>query len=133
MKVGIVGSRAFPRLNLVRAYVQSLAPGTVVISGGARGVDEMARDAADFYGFVSVEYRADWEGLGRGAGMARNTLIVEQSDIVVAFWDGASRGTRDTMKKAHAVDKLKRVVVCRHGGLPEVYETPGVITAVIGA
>ncbi len=41
-RVAIVGSRAHPNLDLVREYVRSLPPGTVVISGGAAGVDSVA-------------------------------------------------------------------------------------------
>lgn len=133
MKVAIVGSRDFPRLMLVVEYVHGLPPDTVVVSGGAYGVDMVAAREADKAGLVVVEYKADWETHGKGAGMIRNTLIVEQADVVVAFWDGESRGTLDTMKKAHAASKLTRVTVCRHGGIPEVYDTPAALTAVIGA
>lgn len=133
MKVAIVGSRGFPHPKLVESYVRSLALNDIVVSGGAPGVDRIALAAADARGLITVSYEADWEGLGKGAGMIRNSLIVAQADIVVAFWDGESRGTRDTMRKAHNVDKLKRVVVCLHGGAPLVYDTPAALTAVIGA
>ena len=38
MKLAIVGSRDYEHLNLVRYYVESLPPGTTIVSGGARGV-----------------------------------------------------------------------------------------------
>lgn len=128
MKIAIVGSRDFARLDLVTAYIEALPMDTVVVSGGARGVDSVAVEAAERRGLVTVTYPADWDAYGKGAGFIRNQLIVDQADKVVAFWDGKSKGTRDTMRKAHNVDKLKVVY------LQDVAITgPSAITAVIGA
>lgn len=110
MKIGIVGSRDFPCLDLVVAYVKSLPSDTVVVSGGARGVDGAAANAARDAGLVVVEYLPDWSK-GRQAGLERNTLIVEQSDRVVAFWDGKSRGTLDTIRKANRAGKPGDVIL----------------------
>ena len=55
-----------------------------------------------------VSIPADW-AQGRGAGHARNTIIVEQADRVVAFWDEESPGTRDTIGKARSQGKLHMV------------------------
>lgn len=46
MTVAIVGSREFPKPIWVKRFVWALKPGTLVISGGARGVDREAEDAA---------------------------------------------------------------------------------------
>ena len=43
---------------------------------------------------------ADWQRYGRGAGPIRNKQIVESADLVIAFWDGKSNGTRSAL--AHA-------------------------------
>jgi predicted Rossmann fold nucleotide-binding protein DprA/Smf involved in DNA uptake len=110
MKIGIVGSRDFPCLDLVVAYVESLPSDTVVVSGGARGVDGAAANAARDVGLVVVEYLPDWSK-GKQAGLERNTLIVEQSDRVVAFWDGKSRGTIDTICKANRAGKPVDVIL----------------------
>ena len=37
--------------------------------------------------------------------MIRNTDIVKNSDIVVAFWDGESKGTLDSIRKAENLNK----------------------------
>lgn len=108
MKIAIVGSRDYDRLDLVVAYVKNLPPGTVVVSGGARGVDRVAANTATSCGFPVVEYRADWT-LGKQAGFERNTMIVDQSDEVIAFWDGKSGGTLDTIRKALAAGKFRGV------------------------
>lgn len=108
MRVAVVGSRGYPNEGLVRAFVRTLAardPKTVIISGGARGVDTWAADEARKAGLDVEEYLADWDRLGRTAGFARNTTIVEQSDVVVAFHDGRSRGTLDTIRKTQGAGK----------------------------
>jgi hypothetical protein len=99
-RVAIVGSRAYPRLDLIEAFVASLPAGTVVVSGGARGVDSVAEIAARDRGLDVVVYQADWERLGRKAGPVRNAEIVANADRVVGFWDGKSRGTLNTVMQA---------------------------------
>jgi len=99
--------------------LKALCPGDVVVSGGARGPDTWGVQAARAVGHDTDEIPADWDGLGKGAGFARNTTIAERSDGVLAFWDGASRGTRDTMDKAAAMGKP--VVVVYGDGREELW------------
>ena len=100
IKIAVVGSRQFPRQDLISAYVAALPMGTVVVSGGAAGVDTFAAQAAKANGFKVLIFYANWDGLGRRAGPIRNAQIVEASDQVVAFWDGYSRGTLNTVATA---------------------------------
>lgn len=134
MKVAIVGSRppggllpgqhptpeyieawkAYHRLiDMVRAYVATLEPGTIVVSGGAKGVDQEAARAAKARGLNIQIHYPNWEQ-GRGAGFARNRAIVHAADVVTAFWDGSSRGTRHTIGVAHEMSK-PIIVVTREG------------------
>jgi len=111
MRIAIVGSRDYPRMDLVAAYVhRDLVPGTVIVSGGARGVDRIAAESARTRGLEVVEHFADWDTHGRSAGFIRNGDIVKDSDQVVAFWDGESRGTRDTITKARKAGKLAWII-----------------------
>lgn len=109
MKIAIVGSRDYPNMEKVIEYVKGLDKDTVVVSGGARGVDTTAVLAAKNFGLKFEEYPADWGKYGLRAGYIRNTTIVEESDKVVAFWDGHSKGTKDTIDKAKEVGKLVAV------------------------
>lgn len=78
-----------------------------VISGGARGADKLAKEWCKSYtaGKVYIEYPADWNKYGRQAGILRNTEIIRAADEVVAFWDGKSTGTRDSIRKAQQLKK----------------------------
>lgn len=76
-----------------------------VVSGGADGPDSWAYEYAIFHGLPEPKvFEAEWKnayGVYRPqAGKLRNTTIVVMSDCVVAFWDGKSGGTKDTIKKA---------------------------------
>ncbi|MHC1744874.1 MAG: hypothetical protein AB9873_17855 [Syntrophobacteraceae bacterium] len=89
MRVGIVGSRVRDCEGAVRELVRSLPAGTVVVSGGARGVDQWAADEAKRCGLEVVELKP--EGVGTGYYQAcrgyttRNRLIAESVDVLYAF------------------------------------------------
>ena len=105
-----MGSRGFADLGAVAAYIRSLPPETTVVSGGALGVDSVAEKEAERRGLRTEIYRVDPEGVSsRGEfaqrAHARNQLIVDASDMLVAFWDGHSRGTLDSIKRAQRAGK----------------------------
>lgn len=110
MRIAIVGSRNYSNPNDVREFVRSLEPNTIVISGGAPGVDTVAIDEAKLIGLRTEVYPADWRTLGKSAGFIRNRQLVELCDRLVAFWDGESRGTKHSISLASKYNKLERVV-----------------------
>lgn len=103
--IAIIGSRDYSYPERVVAYVNSLPDDTVVISGGARGVDRIAAQAARARGLEVIEIPAQWVIYGRGAGMIRNREVVNRADTIVAFWDGKSPGTRHAIAYAHKMKK----------------------------
>jgi phosphoribosylpyrophosphate synthetase len=80
-----------------------------IISGGANGADKIAEQFANNYNIPFIEIRADWR-LGKAAGILRNTEIIKQADIIIAFWDGKSKGTLDSINKAHLYNKELLVI-----------------------
>jgi hypothetical protein len=98
-RLGIVGSRHFPIRSVVQNFVRSLPPETVIVSGGAAGVDSWAVETGNALGLNTIVFNADWR-LGRKAGPVRNTRIVRSIDELVAFWDGRSRGTLNAVVQA---------------------------------
>lgn len=111
MKCAIVGSRKFSPLTLVSDLVAALPDDFIIVSGGAAGVDRTAENAAKKRGMKTEIYHADWNKLGKAAGMIRNTDIVKACDILIAFWDGESRGTQDSIIKA--CKNRKKVYIIR--------------------
>ena len=91
MKVAVVGSRNF-QLNNLEDYLPEGV--TEIISGGAKGVDMSAREFALAHGIRLTEYLPEYDRFGRGAPLRRNITIIEQADLVLAFWDGRSHGTK---------------------------------------
>lgn len=109
LHVGVIGSRRYPRPDLVAAFIWRLAmtrPGAVVVTGGAHGPDAWAAHVAGVYELPEPDViKADWKALGKAAGMLRNSEIVKRSDVLFAFWDLKSHGTADTIRKAKAAGK----------------------------
>lgn len=109
-RLAVVGARDFANLGLVRMYIEKLPPETVIVSGGARGVDRVAVSVARKLGMQYVEhlpkpvddsYREVYKAL-----LERNTWIVEDSDLVWAFTDWRTGGTWDTITKAIDMEKV---------------------------
>lgn len=79
--VAIVGSREFPKLMWVATFVAKLKAGTIVVSGGARGVDRAAevatqlRDDLHFKPFRVEDFM--WSKKGKAVGHFRNKQLVE--------------------------------------------------------
>jgi len=67
---------------------------TEIVSGGARGIDTCAREYALSHNLKLTEFLPEYEKYGRGAPLRRNLLIIDYADLVLAFWDGTSRGTK---------------------------------------
>lgn len=109
-RVAIVGSRDYPDLDAVRVYVAALPAGTVVVSGGAIGVDTVAEQAARARGLEVIVHKPDWNRYGKSAGFRRNTLIVADADEVVAFQYNRSRGTQNSIDTARKMNKPVTVI-----------------------
>lgn len=73
----------------------------MIIEGGAKGVDTLARKFAQEYGIDYLEYPADWKQYGKRAGYIRNKQMVNLADYVIAIWDGESKGTASTIMLGH--------------------------------
>jgi hypothetical protein len=89
----------------VEHFVIGRGMGTIIVSGGARGVDSAAASMAETQGFRVVIHSAEWMRLGKAAGMIRNGLIVADADEIHAWPSSWSRGTWDTIRKAKASGK----------------------------
>jgi hypothetical protein len=107
MKLAVIGSR---NLNIVD--LEKYVPGDVseIVSGGARGVDSNAREFARKNKIPLKEFLPDYRRFGRGAPLKRNLQIIEYADMVIAFWDGKSHGTKYVIEQCKKMNVSIRVV-----------------------
>ena len=95
MRLIIAGSRSFTHYQHL---CQTLAPErhriTQVLTGGARGADQLGFRWALKHHIRSRCFAADWERFGKAAGVRRNHQMAQAGDLLIAFWDGRSAGTR---------------------------------------
>lgn len=94
----------------VRQFVYKLSPNTIIISGGASGVDTWAEKAALERHMEVKVYRAAWGQYGQAAGRIRNRKIVNNCTDLYAFWNGKSGGTKHSINLAEAEGKLREVI-----------------------
>ena len=85
MKIAVIGSRNFADYELLKKTLNEITGITKVISGGAKGADSLAEQWAKENQIETVIYKPDWAKYGRGAGVVRNRLIIEDCDLCIAF------------------------------------------------
>lgn len=106
-KYAIVGSRTFTDYNLFKTIVDKFKHKiSEIVSGGARGVDSLAERYAKENRIKITVFKPDWKKHRMFAGFARNIKIVENVDIVFAFWNMKSRGTKNTITQSKRLNKL---------------------------
>lgn len=91
MKVAVVGSRTLSVSDLGKYLPADV---TEIISGGASGVDTSAREYALSHGIKLTEYLPEYSKYRKFAPLQRNYEIIKNADLVIAFWDGKSSGTK---------------------------------------
>jgi len=113
VRVAVIGSRGLT----VELGEYLPAETTEIVSGGAKGVDTSAREYAQRNGIRLTEFLPDYKKYGRAAPLKRNIQIIEYADIVLAFWDGSSRGTFHVIKNCEKLKKCVKVYqICKCGG-----------------
>ena len=90
MRVAVIGSRGLMVDDLGKYLPDNV---TEIVSGGVRGVDSCARSYAQTHGIKLTEF------------LKRNITIIQNADLVLAFWDGTSHGTK------FVIDNCKKIGV----------------------
>ena len=129
MKLGITGSRTITEFDFIpyftmrdkgfRAFCRQHGLGrrkiTLVITGGAKGIDTLAFQTAEAAGIRNLQFLPDRKKFpGRLVSRAfqeRNRQIVASCDVLLAVWDGRSHGTKNTLAYARQIDKPMYLVV----------------------
>ena len=85
-----------------------------IVSGHAKGADSFGERYANGHNLKCTIFEANWKQYGRAAGPIRNSQMLEyakqENPMVIAFWDGESRGTKDTLTKAQIFGIFSKVV-----------------------
>ena len=115
LRVIIAGSRDFNDYELLKKSAieiitkKTMLPDlTRIVSGGARGADTLGERFANEMGLEISRFIPDCDGLGKRAGYVRNAEMAkfavedDNDGMLIAFWDGQSRGTK------HMIDLAKR-------------------------
>ncbi len=108
MKVAVIGSRGLTITNLGDYLPHNT---TEIISGGAKGVDACAREYALAHSIKITEYLPEYEKFGRVAPLKRNITIIQNADLVIAFWDGKSKGTKFVIDNCEKLGVEARVIM----------------------
>lgn len=102
MRILICGSRNWIDWGTLYRIISALPPGTVIISGEARGADRIARRIAEACGLEVEKYPANWNAYGKAAGPIRNRQMLKEGkpDLVLAFHEKIreSKGTGDMVR-----------------------------------
>lgn len=99
MKVAIIGSRDSQNFSdeIFKKYIPPQC--TLIISGGARGIDSYAEQFAHKNGIPFKKIEPNYKTYGKIAPIVRNSEIVRMSDLVLAFWNFTSKGTSNVISE----------------------------------
>lgn len=106
-KILVAGGRNFEDYELLKKTLDEIVgefSDVELVSGHARGADTLAEKYAEERDVPIKVFPANWKADWKRAGFIRNTQMIEyigtENALVVAFWDGESHGTKDTITKA---------------------------------
>ena len=110
MKIIIAGGRDFNNYYILEKVLNSFK-GLIdeVVSGDARGADELGARWATYNNIHVNHFPADWDYYGHAAGFIRNIEMADNADALIAFWDWKSKGTGHMIKTMQLKKKPYRV------------------------
>ena len=111
MRIVIAGSRGFQDYALLDQTLDRILDKQIepveLVSGHAKGADLLAERFAKENDLPIHIIKPDWKTYGRAAGPIRNRQMLdyamEELSLVVAFWDGKSKGTKNTINTAKSL------------------------------
>lgn len=113
MKVIIAGTRTFDDYAYLCGKCQEILRGktiTSILSGAAKGADEVGERYARRCGYPVERFAPEWDKHGKAAGPMRNRRMAAEADEAIVFWDGKSRGTKNMINEMALLNKPCHVV-----------------------
>lgn len=118
-RIIVCGGRDFDDYNYLKecldVILAEVGPDVVIVCGKAAGADTLGERYGKEHDLPVDCYPAEWDRYGKSAGFRRNVVMLDNADMVVAFWDGKSKGTAHTI--AHGRNKGLDVRVFPYGGV----------------
>jgi len=120
----VAGGRDFDDYELLMTTLLNIIDDIIdtveIVSGHAPGADSLAEKFAKQFNILCKTFPADWDKYGKLAGPIRNSQMIDYishsyNPVVVAFWDGKSKGTLDTIKKAQQKNITPHVIYYNKG------------------
>ncbi|SFH76130.1 Protein of unknown function [Pseudobutyrivibrio sp. OR37] len=108
-RIIIAGGRDFNNKVLfseeVNKIVKELGIDNIeIISGHSSGADSLAELYAKKHNISLKIFPAEWKKYGKAAGPIRNKQMLdyslEEQSVLIAFWNGRSKGTRNMIERA---------------------------------
>ncbi|WP_298069831.1 SLOG family protein [uncultured Mailhella sp.] len=129
MNIAIIGSRNFSDYSFMKNSILNIVKIEdidYVVSGGAKGADTLGELFAKEYNLKTMIFKPEWKRYGKAAGVIRNTEIVKNADIIMAFPMGSSKGTYDSIHKARKSHKNVYIfsVDSETSGTPKKFPRP---------
>ena len=107
LRIIVAGSRTFNDYDLLESTLSDYLKennNVTIISGAAKGADQLGERFARKYRYNLKYFPAQWDMYGKSAGPIRNRKMAEyaaeERGVLFAFWDGKSRGTKSMIDLA---------------------------------
>ena len=104
LKVIIAGGRNFSNDKILKQTCDNILqgqPNIEIVSGAHyKGADKLGEQYAKERNYQLTKFPANWNTYGRAAGPKRNQQMANYADVLIAFWDGKSKGTLNMINEA---------------------------------
>ena len=116
-RIIVCGSRTFTDYNKLCNELDKLIPtkeNNEFVSGRARGADALGERYAYEHDIPVAFFPAQWDVYGKSAGYRRNATMLDYAKdanpIIIAFWDGQSKGTKHMIEIATKANTTVHVI-----------------------
>lgn len=86
--------------DTVRKAISSEDEIEILVGDCPTGIDLFVREYCKQAEVTYTVFVADWDNHGKAAGPIRNAELVKDANILIAFWDGKSKGTLSAITEA---------------------------------
>ncbi len=108
MKLAIIGSRSITNIEIKKYIPQGV---TEIVSGGARGIDTLAKEYAMKHNVKYTEFLPDYTQFKKSAPLKRNEEIAKYADVALIFWNGKSKGTKHIIQCFNSLNKPIKIII----------------------